>query len=328
MRSRMFSKLASKLAGHAGYQSRGPASKKRLDALEKTLGLPLGTQHRALLEQSDGWGSLRSYEVLGVTQIRSWASVGRKDAANGARWLPGWVPFAADSAGNLLCVESSRNRVVIVERQEGFSAKISKKTLDQWLAAVLDDLESGALVVDDEGFVTEPTTEPTVDPDQATELPRIEYEEATAIEAAMDRGNLARLARLTARTGLNAETWTDATLLAIAAEKRRLDVVTWMLDHGAEVDLGKAQGKRTALFWAAWGNDPSLPLARLLLARGADPNAMTSYDGTPLHSAAMWDATEVIPLLLAHGADPQRKDAKGKTPAQIASKSATRKLLR
>ncbi len=42
----------------------------------------------------------------------------------------------------------------------------------------------------------------------------------------------------------------------------------------------------------------------------------------------MWDATEIISLLLAHGADPRRKDAKGKTPAQVASKSATRKLLR
>jgi hypothetical protein len=51
--------------------------------------------------------------------------------------------------------------------------------------------------------------------------------------------------------------------------------------------------------------EPSIPLARLLLERGADVHSKkaTDYLGTPLHVAACQSKFEIAKLLLAHGAD-------------------------
>ena len=89
---------------------------------------------------------------------------------------------------------------------------------------------------------------------------------------------------------------------------------------------GAAVGKRTALFWACWGMQARLELVELLLQHDADPNAQTAYDGTPLHSAIMWDQGDIVRVLIAAGADPACKDAKGRT-ARDAASGRTRELL-
>ena len=72
---------------------------------------------------------------------------------------------------------------------------------------------------------------------------------------------------------------------------------------------------------------------RLLLERGADPNARTLADRetsafmrdartkgeTPLHRAAAFAAPETIQMLLDHGADRQARDAQGESPLSWAS---------
>jgi ankyrin repeat protein len=54
--------------------------------------------------------------------------------------------------------------------------------------------------------------------------------------------------------------------------------------------------------------------ARLLLQRGADPNAEEILGMRPLHFAAVAGANEVAALLLANGADPNVEDGFGGTP--------------
>jgi len=44
-------------------------------------------------------------------------------------------------------------------------------------------------------------------------------------------------------------------------------------------------------------------MAKLLLKYNADPNALTEYNWTPLHSACKWNNTKCVALLLQHGAD-------------------------
>jgi ankyrin repeat protein len=66
---------------------------------------------------------------------------------------------------------------------------------------------------------------------------------------------------------------------------------------------------------AAFGVDD---LARLLLERGADPNATADHGSAPLHAAAANGNRELVELLLAHGASPDARNLRGQTPAEIA----------
>jgi hypothetical protein len=116
-------------------------------------------------------------------------------------------------------------------------------------------------------------------------------------------------------------------------------------------DVGEAMGRRRAIAAARklieahpeWVNataPPEFPypplgeaivanapeLTRLLLQRGADPNARLPDPGdvyadelggaglTPLHLAAAYRSAEAVEALLQHGADPNARDDHGRTP--------------
>lgn len=111
-----------------------------------------------------------------------------------------------------------------------------------------------------------------------------------------------------------------------------------LLDHGAEVDaatmldlkpdktvgnlqgLARAQnravpvpqGNLTALFYAA--RVGSLPIARMLIAAGADVNHREAFGATPLILAVTNGYPELARYLLDHGADPNLLDGYGRGP--------------
>jgi ankyrin repeat protein len=89
--------------------------------------------------------------------------------------------------------------------------------------------------------------------------------------------------------------------LHVAARGDNLEIVTLLLDAGADVNTPDEEG-RTALHAAA--NNDQLEIVKLLIKRGADVKAKTKTDSfTPLHTAAAANAREVMILLLASGAD-------------------------
>ena len=108
----------------------------------------------------------------------------------------------------------------------------------------------------------------------------------------------------------------SAILLAVYHGRR--DIAQLFLDRGADVNAASRNAQRVAPVHAAAtiGDAASL---RLLLERGADPNARQHLGYAPLHSAAANDDRATSEILLAHGADPHAKTDDGKTPADLAT---------
>jgi ankyrin repeat protein len=86
-----------------------------------------------------------------------------------------------------------------------------------------------------------------------------------------------------------------------------------LIAHGAVIDADA---------WAPACHVAAMPVLRVLLERGGDPNTPDDRGRTPLHllfaSTLVRDPTEAVRLLLEHGADPQRPDRDGKTPLDVA----------
>ena len=68
-------------------------------------------------------------------------------------------------------------------------------------------------------------------------------------------------------------------------------------------------------------------IAELLIAEGADVNAKTDYEETPLHLAAFDGHKEIAELLIAGGADVNAMNGIGETPLDLAT-NETADLLR
>ena len=91
------------------------------------------------------------------------------------------------------------------------------------------------------------------------------------------------------------------------------------VEAGADPNARTA-GERTPLHWAAEGNENSAVIATLLEA-GADPNARDEDEETPLHWAARWNENSVvIATLLKVGADPNARDEDERTPLHRAAR--------
>jgi ankyrin repeat protein len=99
--------------------------------------------------------------------------------------------------------------------------------------------------------------------------------------------------------------WAGQTLLHHAVISGNRDVVTALLDMGADVMARDEADNATPLHWAADRGD--LDLAKLLVARGGDPDARDDAHGWgPLGWATLGDMrADVARWLLANGATPR-----------------------
>lgn len=91
-----------------------------------------------------------------------------------------------------------------------------------------------------------------------------------------------------------------------------------LLDLGADPRTASRNEMRVAPLHSAVARR-SLPVARLLLDRGADVNARQAGGFTPLHGAAANGDRAMSELLVDRGADPSARNDEGRTPSELAA---------
>ena len=89
--------------------------------------------------------------------------------------------------------------------------------------------------------------------------------------------------------------------LMAAAMKGHIDAVRLLLAHGADISLRNKNGV-AVLTYAVLSKDNSAKIAKILISRGADVNALSNDGRTPLMSAAIKNV-EAVKVLIKNGAD-------------------------
>ncbi|MEP6783399.1 MAG: ankyrin repeat domain-containing protein, partial [Acidobacteriota bacterium] len=138
-----------------------------------------------------------------------------------------------------------------------------------------------------------------------------------ALIAAIRTGSHAKVQLLLSATPtlVNAADETKSTLLHHAAGFGTIDVMSLLIEAGADVNAKNRRGS-TPMHWAI-DNDAKV---QFLLAKGANVNVKQVEGRTPLYQASsLGNGIVVIRRLLAAGADPNLALANGRTPLMAAA---------
>ncbi|XP_016981985.2 ankyrin repeat and sterile alpha motif domain-containing protein 1B [Drosophila rhopaloa] len=97
------------------------------------------------------------------------------------------------------------------------------------------------------------------------------------------------------------------------------NIVRLLLSHNALLDVPDIRGS-TPLFLAAWaGHQDIVKMLLMHTPTGANPNAQTIENETPLHSGAQHGHNAVVAILLSYGADPAIRNNSFQTALDLAS---------
>jgi len=110
-------------------------------------------------------------------------------------------------------------------------------------------------------------------------------------------------------------------VLGLATFFGQIEAAEVLLGAGANPDTPSANDHKVRPIHSAAANrsaEKSLPLCRLLLDAGADPNVTQAGGWTPLHQASAHGRKELVELFLSHGAAVDAKSDDNRTAAEMA----------
>lgn len=120
-----------------------------------------------------------------------------------------------------------------------------------------------------------------------------------------DVGKALELANKSGSRVTNYKGYKGETGLIIATQKRELDWVGFMLQKGADPNLGDGQGDTALMIAARTGFEEA---ATILLRVGARVDAANRRGETALHGAVQQRQPRMVELLLRAGANPDKAD--------------------
>lgn len=109
--------------------------------------------------------------------------------------------------------------------------------------------------------------------------------------------------------------WTP---LHLAASFGTPEAVDMLLQYGAHIDAVSKNPQRNQALHAALALGRNTQTVKLLLAHGADPNAVQVGGFTPLFSAANGNRRDLIEMLIESGAHAHHRSDLGKTAGEFA----------
>jgi len=111
-----------------------------------------------------------------------------------------------------------------------------------------------------------------------------------------------------------------------------VDGVRGLLDQGADVNAKQSEAGCTALgasivFYDSAHAQDYINVVKLLLARGADVNAVAFLGGTPLTAAVQNGEADIVRILIEHKADVNKTNDVGDTALMVANSVLEKGIL-
>jgi ankyrin repeat protein len=178
------------------------------------------------------------------------------------------------------------------------------------LANILEQFQ----VNEDKAAISEANV-PPVDINQTDSTSHNETALHQAIYHASDQNSIKTLIVNEANVNVKAEN--NVTLLHIAVQKEKREIVELLLDKGAHLEEATTNLQRRPIHIAAETGNPAI--MQLLIDKGADIMALAYRDATPLHIAATSGNIEVVKILHQAGADINRQDQDELTALHLAT---------
>ncbi len=145
--------------------------------------------------------------------------------------------------------------------------------------------------------------------------------EVRPIHKAAYEGDLKKVKEIIDRdpNQINVQDVQGFTPLHLAFSKGHIEIVEFLLNHGADTELEIFNGETPLMVAARYARHGQYETLKTLLEHGAKVNHKDKHGRAALHKAAMYSGKEVMNLLISYGADVNARDEHQSTPLHQAA---------